>query len=48
MMFTGIASRLARLDLGTFECVMCNYAEEVVVPASMTGWINSSGLQPPN
>ena len=48
MMFTGIASGPAGFDLRTFECVMCNYAEDVPVKTNMMGWINSSELRPPN
>jgi hypothetical protein len=48
IMFTGIASGPAGFDLRTFECVMCNYTEEVAVPTNMMGWINSSELRPPN
>jgi hypothetical protein len=48
MMFTGIASGPAGFDLRTFECVMCDYSEEVAVKTNMMGWINSSELRPPN
>jgi hypothetical protein len=42
MMFTGIASGPAGFDLRTFECVLCDYTEEVAVKTNMMGWINSS------
>jgi hypothetical protein len=48
MMFTGIASGPAGFDLRTFECVLCDYTEEVAVKTNMMGWINSSELRPPN
>jgi hypothetical protein len=47
MMFTGIASGPPGFDVRTFECVMCNYAEEVAVKTKIMGWINSSELRPP-
>jgi hypothetical protein len=48
MMFTGIASGPAGFDLRTFECVLCDYTEEVAVKTNMTGRIYSSELRPPN
>ena len=35
-------------DLRTFECVMCDYTEEVAVKTNMMGWINCRELRPPN
>jgi hypothetical protein len=48
LMFTGIASGPAGFDLRTFQCVMCNYSEEIAVKTNMMGWINSRELRPPN
>jgi hypothetical protein len=49
MMATGIASGPAGFELRSFECLMCDYAEETVpVKTNMMGWINSRELRSPN
>ncbi|MEA2882736.1 MAG: hypothetical protein QOH32_1992 [Bradyrhizobium sp.] len=49
MMFTGIASGPASFDLPSFECLVCDDAEETFpVKTNMMGWINSRELRPPN
>jgi hypothetical protein len=43
MMFTGIVSGPAGVDIRTFECVSCDHLEKIAIKTDAMGWITFSG-----
>jgi hypothetical protein len=48
MMFKGTVMGPRGFDIRTFECIVCDYAETVMIGTNITGWINSRELRPPS
>jgi hypothetical protein len=48
MIFNGMVLGPPGFDIRTFGCIVCDYAEKVVIGTNIMGWINSRGLRPPS